>query len=835
VLTASNVYPLQVPQPVQHKRMPEQQTTSRRFAFADFILSPQDGTLVHRGHKVRLQDQPLRLLALLVEQTGTVVTREEIQAHLWPENTYVEFDKSLRVAVNKVREALRDSADRPNFIETVPRRGYRFIAPVTVSNSDSIAASPWNHSLSQPIPPLEENLAEPARIALPVTPQTEAYPTQTRNWLGSRWIRISLMCAAVLLLGASVLGVNLYRRQSRFQLSAQDSIVVADFENTTGDGIFDDALRQALLVGIQQSPDIQTVSDRKTAVILKQMGHSSEDRINGQLGFQLCQRVGAKALLQGSISRIGSAYLVGLAAIRCDNGKLIAHEQVEADDKEDVVDALGKVTEKLRERLGESLPSIRRYNAPLEQATTPSLDALKTYSLALSTWDAKGDAVAIPMLKKAIEIDPNFAMAYGALADMQNNLGDSESAQNNATRAFQLRDRVTEPERDSIDARYYHHVTGELDKQIAVYERHLQNYPDTAMAYSELGVAYANYGDAERGATELRKALLMAPERANAYGNLAEALLMLDKTDEAEAVLKMAADRSLRTDFLMQVSYWDAFLHNDSAAMEQVEHKAASVPGAQSLLLSEQANTFAFHGQFKNSLQAAGDAAKRMQLEEDKPSAALTLARSAVWEAEAGASQKAQALIAQAIKLDDSKEVETFAALVAIESGQSTKAIALCQLFDRQSPSATFIQKYWLPVLRARIALQQKDPQKAIQLLSAAQSTESAITDEFSTSSLYPAYVRGQAYLLIGNGQAAELEFQKLVGHPGLVLNTPLAALARLQLARAYTLEGDSSKALSSYRDFLALWKDADRDTPVLVKASAELAQMQNVPRHQQR
>ena len=796
-------------------------------------MNPQDSTLMHRGHKVRLQDQPLRLLALLVQRAGTVVTREEIQAHLWPENTYVEFDKSLRVAVNKVREALRDSADRPNFIETVPRRGYRFIAPVTVASPDSILPGARNHSLSHPIPPSEENLAELARIARSATPQTKAHATQTRNWLGLRGIRVWLTCAAVLLLGVSVIGVNFYRRQSRIQLSAQDAIVVADFENTTGEGIFDDALRQALLVGIQQSPDIQTVSDRKSAVILKQMGHSSEDRIDGQLGFQLCQRVGAKALLQGSISRIGSAYLVGLAAIRCENGKLIAHEQVEADDKEEVVDALGKTAEKLRERLGESLPSIRRYNAPLEQATTPSLDALKTYGVALATWDARGDAAAIPFLKKAIQLDPNFAMAYGALSDMEDNLGESESAQDNATHAFQLRDRVTEPERDSIDARYYHHVTGELDKQIGVYERHLRNYPDTAMAYSELGVAYANYGDAERGATELRKALLMAPERANAYGNLAEALLMLGKTDEAEAVLKMAADRNLLTDFLMQVGYWDAFLRNDSTAMEQVEQKAASVPGAQSLLLSERANTYAFHGQFKNSLQAAGDAAKRMQLEEDKPSAALTLARAAVWEAEAGASQKAQALIAQATKLNDSKEVETFAALVAIESGQSAKAIALCQLFDKKSPSATFIQKYWLPVLRARIALQQKDPWKAIQLLSAAQSTESAITDEFSTSSLYPAYVRGQAYLVIGNGQAAELEFQKLVGHSGLVLNTPLAALARLQLARSFTLEGDSSKALSSYRDFLALWKDADRDTPVLIKASAELAQIQKAIRSQ--
>ena len=788
---------------------------------------------MHRGHKVRLQDQPLRLLVLLVERAGEVVSREEIQARLWPENTYVEFDKSLRVAVNKVREALRDSADRPSYIETAPRRGYRFIAPVSVFGVNSLPSTTGEVPSAELNPQSDDGTAGAARIVPPATAEAAAQTGQEKNRLGQRRIRVWLTCGVALLLGVSLLGVTLYRRQSPFQLSAQDAIVVADFENTTGDAVFDDALRQALLVGIQQSPDVQVLSDRKIAVIVKQMGHSSEDRINGQLGFQLCQRVGAKALLQGSISRIGSAYLVGLAAIRCENGKLIAHEQVEADDKGGVVNALGKATEKLRERLGESLPSIRRYNAPLEQATTVSLDALKTYGVALATWDEKGDEAAIPFLKKAIQLDPNFAMAYGALADMQNNLGDSESAQGNATHAFQLRDRVTEPERDSIDARYYHHVTGELDKQIAVYERHLQNYPDTAMAHSELGVAYSNLGQPERGVVELRQALAMAPERANAYGNLAEALLMAGNIDEAEAVLKQAADRKLRTDFLLQVNYWGSFVRNDQAGMQRAVQQSASVPGAQGLLLSEQANTYAYHGELNKSVVTSGSAAKQMEQDGDKASAALVLAHAAVWHSEAGSSQRAQSLIAQALKLDDSNEVRTLDALVAVESGDPAKTLAICEALDKQAPSATFIQKYWLPVLRARLALHQGDPRKAIQLLGPALATETAITDEFSTSSLYPAYARGQAYLLSGDGRAAVVEFQKLTDHPGVVLNTPLAALARLQLARAYAISGESTKALDSYRDFLVLWKDADRDAPVLVKATAELAQMQNATRHQ--
>ena len=807
--------------------MPEPQTPPRRFAFADFVLSPQDGTLVHRGHKVRLQDQPLRLLALLVEHAGEVVTREEIQARLWSENTYVEFDKSLRVAVNKVREALRDSADRPSYIETVPRRGYRFIAPVTTVGVNSVSSSSLETGPSEPIPQSEEDSAAPATIAPLVTPRKEAHAAETWNRLGPRRVRIWLICGVIFLLAVSVLGFTLYRRQSPFQLSAQDAIVVADFEDSTGDAVFNDALRQALLVGIQQSPDVKVLSDRKSAVILKQMGHSTEDRIAGDLGFQLCQRVGAKALLQGSISRIGSAYLVGLAAIRCENGKLIAHEQVEANDKDEVVGALGKATGKLRERLGESLPSIHRYNAPLEQATTPSLDALKTYGMALSTWDQKGDAAAIPLLKRAIAIDPSFAMAYGALADMENNLGDSESAQSDAARAFQLRDRVTEPERDAIDARYYHHVTGELDKQIAVYERHLQNYPDSAMAHSELGVAYSNIGQPERGVFELRQALVMAPERANAYGNLAEALLMAGNFDEAEVVLKQASDRKMHTDFLLQVNYWDSFLRNDQAGMQRAVDQAAGLPGARGGLLSEQANTYAYRGQFDKSIESSANAARQMEKDGDKASASLALACAAVWLAEVGSTQKAQLLMAQALKLDDSKEVRTLDALVAVESGNRARTLDLCEELDKHSPSATFIQKYWLPVLRGRVAIDQGNPGKAIQLLSPSLPTETAITDEFSVSSLYPAYVRGQAYLLSGDGKAAATEFQKLIGHPGLVLNTPLAALARLQLARAYAVSGESSKALGSYREFMALWKNADRDTPVLVKASAELAQMQ--------
>jgi tetratricopeptide (TPR) repeat protein len=319
----------------------------------------------------------------------------------------------------------------------------------------------------------------------------------------------------------------------------------------------------------------------------------------------------------------------------------------------------------------------------------------------------------------------------------------------------------------------------------------------------------------------------MAPERANAYGNLAEALLMAGDIDEAEAVLKQASDRKMHTDFLLQVNYWDSFLRNDQAEMQRAVDQSAGLPGARGRLLSEQASTDAYRGEFDKSIAASANAATQLEKEGDKASAAVVLACAAVWMSEVGSPQKAQSLMAQARKLDDSKEVRTLDALVAANSGNPAMTLDISEALDKQSPSATFVQKYWLPVLRARVAIDQGDPRKAIQLLSPALATETAITDEFSASSLYPAYVRGQAYLLMDDGGAAAAEFQKLTGHPGLVLNIPLAALARLQLARAYAISGESLKALGSYREFLALWKDADRDTPVLVKASAELAQIQ--------
>jgi DNA-binding winged helix-turn-helix (wHTH) protein/Flp pilus assembly protein TadD len=776
--------------------------------FGEYELDEHTRTLRRNGETVALNRRAFDVLLYFARNPGKVLSKEELLENVWPD-AHVD-EASLRQSISVLRRALEDRPGESGYILTVPGRGYQFTSTVEAPASRAAPAVSAEAEIADALLAPEDQ----GGAALPQAPA----PLARRLGRGRLW----LAAAVILLLAATFLAAWGFHRRNSFQLTAKDVLLVADFENTTGEGVFDEALRQALLVSLQQSPNVQVLSDRKSAVLLKQMGHSSEDRITGTLGFELCQRIGAKALLQGSIAKIGSAYLVGLAAIRCENGTLIAHEQVEANQREEVVDALGKAAEKLRSRLGESLPSIRRYNAPLEQATTPSLDALRTYGMALSTWDRQGDLASIPLFKKAVEIDPNFAMAYGALAVLYHNLGDSEQARDNAAHAFRLRDRVTEVEKDAIDARYYLYVTGEIDKAAEVYARHVEKYPDAAGGFNQLGHAYLLLGKPEQAAFALRQAMSLASDRASTYANLAASLLILGKLDEADAVLKQAADRKLQTGTVLQVSYWRYFLRKDEAGMARVLDQASKIPGAESSLLSAKASTEAYHGRFRQALETSTSAAKLMEKDGDKASAAVCLAQAAVWQAEAGSAAGARSLAAQAQKMSDAREVRTLTALVDALTGNSRQALATSDELDRQNPSATFIQGYWLPLLRAEVAIQRGDGAKAVPMLRAAEPLEAAMPDDFQVGTLYPAYARGQAYLLSGDGSAAAAEFQKLIDRPGVVMNQPLGALAHLQLARAYRLEGESSRALDSYQDFLALWKEADRDTPTFLKARSE-------------
>ena len=743
---------------------------SRIVRFGSFEADLQEGRLNKSGIRIRLQEQPFQILALLLERPGQIVTREEIRQRLWAQNTFVEFDDALNTAVRKLRAALNDTADNPRFLETIPRRGYRFLAPVT-----STAETPIRQN---GVATLEESASAPRNSE---QAEVTCKPFTYKETIWRRW---AASVAALLVVAVAIL-VFWCRRAADFQITSKDTIVLADFVNTTGESVFDDALRQGLEIGLAQSPFIQVMPDRKASIIMKQMGRAPDERMVGRTAIEVCLRAGSKVAVQGSIASLGTNYLLGLAAIRCDTGEPIANEQAQASRKEDVIDALGSATAKLRARLGESLPSLKKYNAPLEQATTPSLDALNAYGIALSTWDKKGDRASLPLFQRALDLDPKFAMAYGAIATIYHNLGEDELARQNTINAYALKDRVTDAEKGAIEARYHQYVTGDLEKAAQVHEIWERNYPERPGIPNHLAPIYAKLGLYDEAVATLRHAIRLDPTRATAYGNLAVDLIALNRVDEAGTVLAEADARNFQTDYLLQAKYYRAFVSRDDAEMRRLLSQASDVPGAQSLLLSEQANTEAYYGHFQRARDLTRAAADLMVHDGDKESAAGCLLEAAAREAEAGFSAQAGRYLAEAAKMSAGKETKVVTTVVTARFGDLQRAQKLSEELETKYPEDTIVQKYWLPVIRATVSLRQGKPASAINDLEPARSIE---LGDATVLTLYPAYVRGEAYMANGDREKASLEFQKLIDHPGIVLNSQLGALARLGRTRSLSL-----------------------------------------------
>jgi len=794
------------------------------YRFGLYEAHMASGELFRQGRRVKLQEQPLRLLVALLENPGEVVTRELLSQRLWPQGTFVDFDQGLATAVTKLRQALSDNADNPRFVETVPKRGYRFLAAVTVV--DQSRGPIQNQVPSSPLPQISMPAGQQTADDQPVPTQLAPNQTGEAQPASSRMVRNAFAAASVAVL-AVVLAIYFYSTRHEFLVTAKDTVLVADFVNTTGEPVFDDTLRQALEIDLEQSPVIQVLSDRKIETILKEMGRSGDDRVSGRIAVEACQRASSKVAVQGSIASLGNAYLVDLAAIRCDNGEPIVLEQMQARRKEDVVKALGNATARLRKRLGESVPSIKKYDVPLEQATTSSLEALKSYSLGLSIWNVKGDQASIPFFQNALHIDPSFAMAYDALGTVYHNLSQTELARVNATRAYELKERVTEAERIAIASRYFLYVTGDLEQAAHTYESAVQSYPNSAGALNHLGTTNGELGRYVAATENLRLALDLDPTRATTYANLATDLLALNRINEAGFVLDEASRLKMETDYLLQVNYWRAFLRGDSAMRLQILERSRNVPRAHSLLLFEEANTEAYYGRFAQARQLWQEAANLMKSEGDGEAAADCLAMAAAREAEIGEVGRARQLSKKALQSTQDQNVMVLAALAQATIGESEQAASLAEKLDQLNPSNTVIQKYWLPTIRARVDLNRGKTQAndAIRSLEVAAPYETAGMSGLSVSTLYPAYVRGQAYLARADGSLALAEFQKLIDNPGLVLNMPQGALARLGRARAYALS-DREKAQIAYRDFFQLWKDADPDIPILQQAHREFSRL---------
>ncbi len=607
------------------------------------------------------------------------------------------------------------------------------------------------------------------------------------------------------------------------KLTDEDTIVLADFTNTTGDPVFDDTLKTALAVELGQSPFLNLLSDRRVSETLRMMGRPVNERVTVDVGRELCLRTGSKAILSGSISSIGGPYVIGLLAVVCATGEVLDREQVEALNKPDVLKALHQAASALRAKLGESLPSVQKFDVPVE-ATASSLDALKNYSMSIIIGRAKGDAPSIPFLKRAIELDPNFPMAYAGLAVRYGNLHQPSLALEYATKAYRLRDRATEREKLRITASYFN-ATGEMEKKAQTYELWIADYPRDSVPHGNLGANYAFMGQYEKALAEYQESLRLAPDVVLWYADLGMACYSLNRLDEAKSAFDQAQARKLDDGLLRGAMYYLAFLWGDSAQMEQQVAWGAGKPGNEDLLLSAQSDTEAYfgrRGKARDFSRRAVDSAVRTDARER---AALWQVNAALREAEWGDTASAKHGVTAALVLSPGRDVKVALALALARMGDDPRATALVGELEKSYPANTLLKLYWLPTINAAIELNKGNSSQALVSLEAP--TPYELGDAGFINYVYPAYVRGQAHLMAHNGAAAAAEFQKLLDHRGVVLNFVTGALAHLQLGRAYVLAGDKDKARIAYKDFLTLWKDADPDIPILKQAKAEYAKLQ--------
>jgi len=684
-------------------------------------------------------------------------------------------------------------------------------------------------------------VAQPGSGSSPAQPGSGSSPAQSGSSgtvqaaqssvvLGNRaWKKALMPIGAVILAIAG--GVIFWQtrsvrpaKSSGAPLTEKDTVVLADFDNKTGDAVFDDALKQALAVELGQSPFLNVMSDRKVAETLGMMSRPANQKITSDIARELCLRTGSKAVLGGEISTLGSHYLLELNAVACATGDTLAKEQAEATSKEDVLKGLSRASSSLRTKLGESLPSVQKFEVPIE-ATTPSLEALKSYSLGITTRRDRGDAPAISFFKRAIELDPNFPLAYAALSISYGNLHQPSLALEYANKAYQLRDRVTERERLRIASGYFA-STGELDKEAQSYELWIASYPRDATPYLDLGTNYSFMGQFDKAVMRYKEAMELEPGATVSYHNLAATYQGLGRLDEAKVILDQAFARKLDGGALRGDVYTLAFLRGDNALMEQQVAWAAGKPGDEDVMLGAHSDTQAYYGKMAKARDLTRRAVDSGLRADSKETAAFWQVEAALREAEIGNLNAAQKGASAALAISPGRDVKVTAAFALAKSGDAPQAMKLVEDMEKAYPANTMLKLYWLPTIRAAVELKKNNPSQALVNLEAAAPYEQGQTG-FSINNLYPGYVRGEAYLAAHNGAAAASEFQKLLDGRGIVLNFVTGSLAHLQIGRAYAMAGDTAKAKAAYQDFLTLWKDADSDIPILKDAKSEYANLQ--------
>jgi tetratricopeptide (TPR) repeat protein len=688
-------------------------------------------------------------------------------------------------------------------------------APIAVATpaSGTLAASTSTTPASGGIPP---NVATPP---MPIAASgSEAAPIAAgakRNW-------VSIGIAALLVLVLLAAGAYFFTHQ-KTKLTGRGSIVLADFTNTTGDAVFDDALRQGLAAQLAQSPDLSILSDQQIHQTLRFMNQPETSRLTNELARRVCERAQSAAVLDGSIAQIGSTYNLILTAVNCTTGETLATSSAEAPNKDGVLGALGKVAEQMRSKLGESVASIQQHNTPISQATTSSLEALKAFSLGMQARSAKGEDLAAPFFKQAISLDPNFAMAYAVLGQVETNLGEFSVGADYTMKAYDLRDRASEPERFYIDSHYYQNVLGDIDKTAQAYELWAQTYPRESIPRGNLSVNLCNLGQWEKALPYAIEGNKLNPDDALSFFQVAGAYLGLGRTDEAKATLNQAMASKLEIPTYHAMLYDIAFIQRDSASMaRELAILSAGSPQSVSLSYSVASGTEAYFGRFAKARELSQKGAAHLERLGQKEQLATALLGRARAESQLGDAAAAKKDATAGLAVSSSLFAKADSAYVFAQAGDAARAESLCSELAKQRPSDTMLNRIQVPITRAAIELNRHNPAKALEILEPVQPYDLARIPR-----MLSVYERGEAYLALRRGNEAAAEFQKILDHPGILLNSLLGALAHLQLARAYAIAGDNGKARSAYQDFFALWKDADPDIPIFKQAKAEYAKLQ--------
>jgi eukaryotic-like serine/threonine-protein kinase len=740
-------------------------------------------------------------------------------------NRSLEKDRELRYQHASDMRAELQRLKRDTETGRVRAASSGSVAAVQESGTHAAVAAPTPASISGSVAPATPSSYGAARVAeIPVA--------KKRNL----W---KIAVPSVVVVVALIAGGLYYRSHRAKPLTEKDTIVLADFANETGDPVFDDTLKTALNVSLNQSPFLNVLSDSNVAKTLKMMTKPRDTRLTPDVARELCQRAGSKAYIVGSIASLGSQYVLGLKVVNCQSGDTLAQEQATAAGKEKVLDTLGEAASKLRGELGESLASVQKLDAPLSEVTTSSLEALQAFSLGIKALREKGSSAALPYFQHAIELDPNFAMGYADVGVAYSIMSETGRASEYYTKAFQLKDHASEREKLFITADYYSGVTGELDKAAQTYQEWIASYTRHSGAYGELGLVYGEQGQYEKAAESTREYLRLAPDKVDAYANLCNFLLALQRFDESRQIIQQAFGRKLDNLVLRNALYALAFVRGDSSAMAEQQQWFAGKP-EEYFGLSLASDTEAYVGHLGKARELTKRSVDYSIRADSKETGAISQEIAAQREAAFGNAAEGRQQAAEGLKLDPTSQgVGVEAALAYAMAGDATRAESLAQDLNKRYPLDTQMQSLWLPAIRAQSALNQKNPAAAITSLQPALPPieYGQILFVANLSCLYPTYIRGEAYLASGQGKEAAAEFQKILDHSGIVWNCWTGALAHLGVARANALQARTSqgadadlartRALAAYKDFLTLWKDADPDISILKEAKAEYAKLQ--------